>query len=209
MRVRATMLILVGALWPVAGFAQQTTPQTTRSEQIRSEKATPQRTIDNLNRAIQGEANAAHRYTLFAKKADEEGYRQVAKLFRAASLAESIHRKNHERVLRDLGLEPTQPKIEEVTVASTRENLRVPIEGEANETDEMYPAFVAEARRQDVPAAAQSFTYALDTEAQHLKLFKDALAKLGRNPATDYYVGKVSGKTVTKPPSREPYTKIE
>jgi rubrerythrin len=204
------LLILLGASWPAGGFAQPATPpQKATPQKATPQKATPQTTIDNLSNAIQGEANASHRYTLFAKKADEEGYRQVAKLFRAASLAESIHRKNHEKVLRELGIEPKQPEIEDVKVGATRENLRVPIEGEANETDDMYPAFVEEARRQNVPAAAQSFTYALDTEAQHLKLFKDALAKLGRNPPTDYYVGKVSGNTMTKPLDREPSTKVE
>lgn len=195
MKVLAILLCLLGTLVPAAAIAQSA--------------PTRQKTIDNLNTAIQGEANASHRYALFAKKADDEGYAQVAKLFRAASLAESIHQKNHEKVMRDLGLEPNRPTIEDVKVGTTRENLEMPVKGEANEKDEMYPAFVKQARTDRVPAAARSFTYALNTEAEHLKLFKEALANLGRNPATDYYVGKISGDTVTKPTSREPYTKVE
>lgn len=195
MKVLAIFLCLLGTLVPAVALAE---PAPTR-----------QKTIDNLNTAIQGEASASHRYALFAKKADQEGYFQVAKLFRAASLAESIHRKNHEKVMRDLGLEPNRPTIEDVKVGTTRENLEVPVKGEANEQDEMYPAFVKQARADNVPAATRSFTYALNTEAEHLKLFKDALANLGRNGATDYYVGKVSGDTVTKPTSREPYTKVD
>ena len=181
-----------------------------RSAPVMAQPASvPQRTLENLNAAIQGEANASHRYALFAKKADEEGYRQVAKLFRAASLAESIHQRNHEKVIRDLGLEPRRPTIEDVRVGTTRENLDVPIKGEANEQDEMYPAYVKQARSDNVPAAVRSFTYALDTESEHLKLFQEALANLGHNAPTDYYVGKVSGDTVTRPTSREPYTKVE
>jgi rubrerythrin len=195
MRLHAIALVVLCALWPATGFTQP--------------GAAPQQTIDNLNAAIHGEANAAHRYTLFARKADEEGHRQVAKLFRAAALAESIHQKNHEQVLRGLGLEPKRPVIEHVKVGTTRENLEVPIKGEREEQDETYPAFVKQARRDNVPAATRSFTFALNTEAQHHKLFEDALARLGRNPSTDYYVGQVSGDTVTEPTDREPYKKIE
>jgi rubrerythrin len=202
--MKATIIVaLLCALCPVAGFAQQApNPQ-------KQQAANPQKTIDNLNAAIQGEANASRRYTLFAAKADEEGYPQVAKLFRAAALAESIHQKNHEKVLRDLGLQPKPPEIENITVGTTRQNLEVPIKGEAQEQEEMYPTMVKEAHRENVPAAARSFTYALNTEAQHLKLFKNALAMLGHNPSTDYYVGRVSGDTVTKPTKREPHTKVD
>ena len=112
-----------------------------------AEPASTTRTISNLNTAIQGEANAAHRYTLFAKRADEEGHAQVAKLFRAAAAAEVIHRRNHEKVVHEMGLEPKQPVIDPVRVGTTRENLEVPVKGEANEKDEMYPAFVNEARQ--------------------------------------------------------------
>lgn len=195
MRLHAIALVVLCALWPATALAQPA--------------ATSQQTIDNLNTAINGEANASHKYTLFARKADEEGHRQVAKLFRAVALAESIHRKNHEQVLRGLGIKPTPPVIENVKVGTTRENLEVPIKGEREEQDEMYPAFVTQARRDNMPAATRSFTFALNTEAQHHKLFEDALAKLGRNPPTDYYVGQVSGDTVTRPTDREPYEKVE
>lgn len=195
MRIYVIGLAFLCGLWPATVWAQSA--------------ARPTKTIDNLNAAIEGEANATHRYSLFARKADEEGYAQVAKLFRAASLAESIHQKNHEKVLRDLGVTPRPPVIQDVKVATTRQNLEVPIKGESNEQEEMYPAMVKEARRENVPAAVKSFTYALNTEAEHAKLFKDALAKLGHNPPVDYYVGQISGDTVTKPSGREPYKKVE
>lgn len=192
MKRYALLLVLTCLVWPGAGLAE-----------------TPKRTIDNLNTAIEGEANASHRYTLFAQRADRDGYKQVAKLFRAAALAESIHQKNHERVLKELGVEPKKPELEKIVVGTTRENLAGPIKGEANEADALYPGFVEEARREKVPLAVKSFQYALDTEAEHEQLFKDALEHLGDNPPADYYVGKVSGDTVTTPTDREPYTKVK
>ena len=192
---RMIPVLVMVALWPLASFAQAPTR--------------PQRTVENLNDAIQGEANASHRYKLFAQQADKEGYKQVAKLFRAAALAESIHEKNDRAVLRGMGLEPRPPLIQDVTVGTTRENLEGPIKGERNEQENLYPAMIAQARREQMPAAARSFTYAMNTEAEHATLFADALANLGHNAPVDYYVGTVSGDTVTRPTGREPYTKVE
>lgn len=195
MKVRAWWLVILCAAAPAAVLAEPS--------------GAPQQTVDNLNTAIAGEANASHRYTMFAAEADREGYAQVARLFRAAALAESIHQKNHEAVLRGLGVEPKTPVVEEVKVGTTRENLELPIRGEAKETAQMYPQMIEQARAEHVPGAVRSFTYARDTEAEHLKLFEDALAHLGHNRRVDYYVGKVSGDTTTRPTSREPYTKVE
>ena len=189
------LAVLVCLLWPAIAFSQV--------------ERKPTQTIDNLNAAIAGEANASHRYTLFAQKADQDGYPQVAKLFRAAALAESIHRRNHEKVLRDLGIEPKSPKLEDVKVGTTRQNLEVPVKGESQEQEEMYPKMVKQARAENVPEAVTSFTYALDTEAEHAQLFRDALAQLGHNPRVDYYVGETSGDTVTKPTQKERYRKVE
>jgi rubrerythrin len=194
MKLTIVVFLLCGVMWPAVASSQARRPQ---------------QTIDNLNAAIEGEANASHRYTLFARRADAEGYAQVAKLFRAAALAESIHQKNHEKVLRDLGVEPKSPTLEKVKVGSTRENLEVPIEGEREEQDEMYPAMVKQARRDNVPEAVTSFTYALTTEGKHARLFRDALAQLGHNPPVDYYVGETSGDTVMKPTQKEAYRKVE
>lgn len=195
MKLPAIAFLLCAVMWPAVASSQ--------------EGQGPQQTIDNLNAAIQGEANASHRYTLFARRADQEGYAQVAKLFRAAARAESIHRRNHEKVLRELGSEPKPPKLEDVKVGTTRENLEVPVKGEKNEQEEMYPAMVEQARRDNVPDAVTSFTYALNTEREHARLFRDALAQLGHNPAVDYYVGETSGDTVTRPTRRESYRKVE
>lgn len=195
MKLGLVVFLLCGVMLPAVAFSQE------------GRKST--QTIDNLNAAIDGEANASHRYTLFAAKADEEGYAQVAKLFRAAALAESIHQRNHEKVLRDLGVEPRSPKLKDVKVGTTRENLEVPVKGESQEQEEMYPAMVKQARRDNVPEAVTSFMYALNTEGEHARLFNDALAQLGHNPRADYYVGQTSGDTVTTPTQKETYRKVE
>ena len=195
MKLGVVAFLLCGLMWPAVAFSQ--------------EARRPQQTIDNLNAAIEGEANASHRYTLFAQRADQEGYGQVAKLFRAAALAESIHQRNHEKVLRGLGVEPSSPTVKDVEVGTTRQNLEGPIKGESKEQEEMYPAMVKQARGENVPAAVQSFTYAQNTEAKHARLFRGALAKLGHNPRVDYYVGETSGDTVTKPTRKEAYRKVE
>ena len=83
--MKKTFILLTGA-----ALAAVTTAQAAVSQQ----------TLDNLNTAFQGESNAAHRYEAFAKKADTEGYAYVARLFRAASKAEAIHRDTHKRAIR-------------------------------------------------------------------------------------------------------------
>lgn len=167
-------------------------------------RAAPTQTIANLQTAIQGEAHAAYRYALFARRADAEGHHQVAKLFRAAALSERIHRRNHEAVLGQLGVEPRPISYEPVKVASTGENLLVPIRGERQEASEMYPRFIRQARAEDVPAAVRSFRYARDTEAEHDRLFKQALANLGHNRDVDYYVQVESGMVSVRTPSQYP-----
>jgi len=159
-------------------------------------------TIRNLQNAASGEANAAHRYELFARKADQEGYGQVAKLFRAAAESEQIHQRNHEAVLRSLGEQPACPRLEKVTVGDTRANLKVPLEGEKNEASEMYPRYAQMAQAAGIPAATRTFTYAGQTEQEHLHLFEDALRQLGSNPPADYYVQSESGMLTEQRPAR-------
>lgn len=86
-------------------------------------------TIKNLQAAYNGETNAHVRYLAFAQKADQEGYKQVAILFRAAAAAEAIHAANHGAVLREMGATPIA-KIETPTVTTTKANLEAAITGE-------------------------------------------------------------------------------
>lgn len=154
-------------------------------------------TLDNLQTAFNGESNAHARYAAFAKKADEEGYGEVASLFRAASKAEQIHAANHARVIREMGAEP-KAIIETTNARSTRENLQVAMDGEIYERDQMYPPFVEEAKAAKNAAAIRTFTYALKTEAEHARLYMGALKDLEnrRGKSRTYYVCSECGYTV-------------
>jgi len=162
----------------------------------------PQKTIDNLNTAYRGESNANHRYTLFAQKADAEGYPQVAKLFRAAALAEAIHRELHRNAIASLGGKPDNFQLDEVKVGTTKENLEAAIKGESYERDSMYPAFLTQANQDNATAAVRSLTFAKTAEAGHARLFQEALTDLGHNASIDYFVCSVCGFTTTTLPAK-------
>jgi rubrerythrin len=172
---------------------------------------TPAKTIANLNAAMQDEANAAHRYLLFARRADEEGHREIAKLFRAVAQSELVHEQNHRKAIAALGGKAQEVELAAVAIGSTRENLERPLRREAQEAGERYPEFMEQARRDEAEAAYRSFRWARDAEAKHAKLFARALRDLGSNPPIEYYVGVRTGDVVTDLP-REPteeYVKVQ
>jgi rubrerythrin len=170
------------------------------SGKIGAREAQTGQTLRNLQTAYAGESNAHARYLAFAQKADEEGYPQVASLFRAAARAESVHVTNHEFVIRATGAVPF--KLAEFPVAqSTPENLAAAMKGEAYERDTMYPAFVAQADAEEDRDAARTFDLARKAEAQHFNLFFAALSGLQNGWSVDktYYVCTVCGYTVSEP----------
>jgi rubrerythrin len=154
------------------------------------------RTLENLQAAFNGESNAHNKYLAFAKKAGEEGYGEVASLFRAAAKAEEIHANNHAVVIRTLGAEP-KADIHAPEVKSTRENLAVAIAGETYERDTMYPEFIAEAKAVKNSDALRTFTYAIKTEAEHARLYTEALNRLEtlKGASKQYFVCAVCGYT--------------
>jgi rubrerythrin len=155
-------------------------------------------TITNLQAAYDQEMNTSAYYTEFAAKADRQGYRQVANLFRAAARAESIHAENHARAMRDLDITPaTESK--PIAVLDTETNLKTAIAGETWERDTTYPQFIARAKKARLENAATSFNYASKTELAHQTLFIDAIKHLGawRAATKPFYVCGVCGNTVT------------
>jgi rubrerythrin len=152
------------------------------------------RTVENLKNAFAGESQANRRYVAFARKAEEEGFSQVAKLFRAAAEAETVHALNHIRVIGD--------------VKPTVENLDTAVNGETFEYKNMYPEYVKVAKREKNDQATWSFNVANQVEQIHAHLFKKAAKalKAGKEPAkADYYVCSVCGNTVeNEPPERCP-----
>jgi rubrerythrin len=127
----------------------------------------------------------------------------VASLFRAAARAEQIHLTNHAAVIRQLGAEP-HVIIEMAVVRSTKENLEASAnKGEAYERDSMYPSFIKQAQAEDNGAAVRTFEFARNAEAQHFRLFIEALNNLDKmkTPGHTYYVCTVCGYTIADPPS--------
>jgi rubrerythrin len=168
-----------------------------------SRAAVSDQTLKNLNAAFQGESNAANRYTKFAEKAEEEGYQQVAKLFRAASAAEAIHRETHKAAILELGGTVATFDLDPVVVGTTAENLQSAIKGESYERDTMYPEFLAVAKADDARAAIRTFEFAMAAEKEHAKLYQEALDTLGKNAPADYFVCQVCGMTLTALPDKK------
>ena len=121
-------------------------------------------TAENLKEAFAGESQATRKYLAFAKKAEAEGRPQIARLFRAAAEAETVHAHAHLRV--------------QGGVSSTEDNLTAAIAGEGAEFKQMYPKFVAEAETEGNKAAVTSFKYAMAVEEVHHGLYTEALKAL-------------------------------
>ncbi len=142
-------------------------------------------TADNLKEAFAGESQANRKYLAFAKKAEADGYPQIAKLFRAAAEAETVHAHAHFRVMKGIG--------------GTLENLQAAIAGEGYEYQKMYPEFLKAAEGEKNQAAIVTFKNALAVEETHHTLYSGALATLeaGKDlPAASIYVCPVCGHTV-------------
>ena len=153
-------------------------------------------TLENLQAAFDGESNAHARYLEFAKKADEEGYKQVALLFRAAARSEEIHARNHEAAITKLG-GAAKADVKPADVKSTKENLEAAVKGETYEMKTMYPKFLEVARADKSADAIKSLNGAMKAEAEHAKLYKEALDNLDawKTIAIDLYVCPVCGYT--------------
>ena len=148
------------------------------------------KTIENLKAAFAGESQANRKYTYFAEKADAEGFKQVAKLFRAAAHAEAVHAKNHLKAL--------------AGIMGTADNLQAAIGGEDYEVADMYPGFIDEARLEEEKKALRSFEWAYEVEKVHAALYRQALAGLGgEQEEGDYYVCPVCGYTHFGPMTEE------
>lgn len=147
------------------------------------------KTEDNLKNAFAGESQANRRYIAFAWKADKEGFRQIAKLFRAAAEAETVHAMNHLRVIGE--------------IRSTLSNLEAAVSGETFEYQKMYPEYLQLAKQENDKQAAWSFDVANKVEQIHANLYAKAVqAQRDRKdlPSADYYVCGVCGNTVESTP---------
>jgi rubrerythrin len=140
---------------------------------------------DNLKEAFAGESQANRKYTAFSRKAEQEGYTQIAKFFRAAAEAETVHALNHLRVMKGIG--------------STLDNAKTAKEGEVYEHTRMYPEFIKIAEAEDRRDARQTFHYANEAEKKHAQFYQRAIEALGKGKDLDrneYFVCQTCGYTV-------------
>lgn len=140
------------------------------------------KSIADLKEAFAGESQANRKYLAFAEKADHEGYPQVARLFRAAAHAETVHALNHLRALKAIG--------------ATAENLKEAIAGESAEFQQMYPRMIADSQAEGHKDAERTFTFANEVEKIHAALFKKALETMEKKELVDIFVCPVCGYTV-------------
>jgi rubrerythrin len=136
-------------------------------------------TSKNLKEAFAGESQTNQRYMAFAAEAEQEGYQQVARLFRGLAQAETIHAVNYLQAMK--------------AVKNTKENLNMALAGESAAFQERYPKMIATAKSEGFQEAELSFTYACDAEKSHAQLFKKALENLEGMPQVDLYICSICG----------------
>ncbi len=151
-------------------------------------------TKKNLQEAFAGESQANRRYLAFAEKAAQEGFPNIAKLFRVVAESETIHASNH---LRAMGV-----------VKSTKANAEAALEGEMDEINDMYPMFMDQAQRDADNDALKTFYWANEAEKTHAEFYEKAVEALEQGQdleLKDLYICSVCGWTVEgTPPEKCP-----
>ncbi len=137
------------------------------------------KTLNNLMEAFAGESQANRKYLSYSKKAEADGKINAAKLFKAASDAETLHALKHFEVAGKIG--------------TTVDNLKDAVAGETHEYQNMYPDFIKEAEAEGNKAALLSFTYAMKAEEVHARLYQEALENLDEAEEIFYYLCPVCG----------------
>ncbi len=143
------------------------------------------KTRENLESAFAGESQANRKYLFFAEKAESEGQKRIARLFRAAAEAETVHARNHLKVLQG--------------IKSTKENLQAAISGENHEFTEMYPQFIDTGNSENDKKAVDSFDLANKVEKIHHSLYQEAISDLEKGTVREpkpFYVCQICGNTV-------------
>jgi rubrerythrin len=138
-------------------------------------------TIHNLMTAYKGELRARARYIAFAARAEEDGFRGVASLFRAVSRAEKIHADNHARVIHELGGQAIGEG-DPVAMSTTLENLKAALAGERYEAETLYPGFLEEAKENRNTVAIRTFHNACEAEKSHAGVFQEAITLMEIGP---------------------------
>ncbi|SHK01161.1 Rubrerythrin [Anaerobranca californiensis DSM 14826] len=144
-----------------------------------------EKTLKNLKEAFAGESQANRKYLAFAKKAEEEGYINAAKMFRAAAEAETIHAHAHLKAMKGIG--------------TTAENLKEGVMGETYEFESMYPEMVKQAEEAGEKEALRSFKFAMEAERVHAKLYQQILDNLDSQEELTFYLCTICGNVELQP----------
>lgn len=155
-------------------------------------------TKENLKSAFAGESQAYQKYRAFAKRAEKDGFLNIAKLFRTTAEAERIHAEGHLGALDGVG--------------STLANLQAAIDGETYEFREMYPPMLAQAQSEG-SKAKRMFAFALSAEEVHAEIYKLAMEAVKRGKdlsAAEVYLCPVCGHVeLGQPPEACPICKVK
>ncbi|MFH1628283.1 MAG: rubrerythrin family protein [Pseudomonadota bacterium] len=139
-----------------------------------------EKTERNLAYAFAAESKAAIRNEAFAKKADSEGYPQIARLFRAVSDAESVHARRYLLLMRG-------------KIGTTEENIETAFQNEIKANVEEYPRLIKDASDEGKEHVSKVFTLSRDVETRHSELYKKAMNDMLADRETEYYVCQVCG----------------
>lgn len=150
-----------------------------KASKTQEETKMDNKTLENLLEAFAGESQANRKYLAYSKKAEKDGNLNAAKLFKAASDAETIHALKHFEVAKKIG--------------TTADNLKDAVAGETHEFTEMYPDFVKVAEAEGNKAALASFNFAMKAEEVHARLYQEALVNLDQTEEVFYYLCPVCG----------------
>ena len=147
-----------------------------------------------LNDAFTGESMAHMKYLIFSQMAEKEGYKNVARLFKAIAFAEQVHATNHATNLE--------------MIKETKDNLYSAMEGEIFEVNEIYPSYDVIAKMQEEKGAQLAFYYALEAEKIHAELYQKARQAVENGndmQIKEIYICPICGYThVGIPPDRCP-----
>jgi len=146
------------------------------------------KTLKNLKEAFAGESQANRKYLAFAAKAEAEGHKNAAKMFRAAAEAETIHAHAHLKAMKGIG--------------TTADNLKEGVMGETEEFEKMYPPMLAEAEATGEKEAARSFMFAMKAEKVHAELYAMLLASLESKEELSFHLCSICGNVELKLPDK-------
>lgn len=159
--------------------------------------------LENLQTAYGISLKRQRMYDLFIPRAEKEKYPQVAALYRALSLSEGVHAKNHAELMRNHGLEPAEPQYDSIVVGMTMQTIKMAISCEELECNSMYPNLVRTATAEEFPEGVDQFNSTQAVEDRHIELLKDAQDRNGRLGKVAFFVCPGCGYIFTSDKTEE------